>query len=289
MCKKTIRRARAAGMAILLDFHYSDEWADPGKQFIPEAWTSLDFDTLADSLYQYTYAVLNTLASEDLLPEMVQVGNEINHGMLWPQGSTENWVRLGTLLNAAIRAVRDVSSSTGQPVQVMLHVAQPEHVDDWLEKATTEGQVNDFDIIGLSYYANWSTVPLLELSTYIKRFKQTYGRDIVVAETAYPWTLDGSDEANNILEQAALEEGYPATPTGQKRYLIALTQAIINGDGSGIIYWEPAWISTSCSTRWGKGSHWENATFFDFNRDNEVLPGITYPRFDYAPPGPTRE
>ncbi len=282
--RRTKQRTKAAGMQTLLDFHYSDDWADPSKQVIPAAWQGLPFDTVRDSLYRYTHDVLNALHVEGLLPEMVQLGNEINPGLLLPHGSTSNWTQLGALLNEAIRAVRKVESSSGQPIKVMLHVAQPEHVHPWIADAVNEGGVTDFDVIGLSYYKNWSHVPLNQLADYVSRLATAFGREVIVVETAYPWTLAGIDGANNILGSEALESGYPATPDGQNRYLMDLNQAVLDGGGNGIVYWEPAWVSTACSTRWGQGSHWENATFFDFNNENEVLPAIDYMTAAYTPP-----
>ena len=282
--RKTIQRTKAAGMITLLDFHYSDDWADPGKQVVPAAWEGLSFEVLKDSVYRYTFDVLLTLEADGLVPEMVQIGNEINPGFLLPHGSKSDWTKLGVLLNEGIRAVRDVETASGQTIKIMLHVAQPENVHGWIASAINAGNVTDFDIIGLSYYKNWSDVPLNQLADYVSRLVTSFGREVIVVETAYPWTLAGKDGANNILSGAALEAGYPASPDGQRRYVADLNQAILNGGGNGMVYWEPAWISTGCSTRWGQGSHWENATFFDFNDANELLPAISFMTDAYAPP-----
>ena len=102
----------------------------------------------------------------------------------------------------------------------------------------------------------------------------------MIVETAYPFTMENADEAGNILGMEALVDGYPATPKGQLNYLIDITKLIIEGGGEGVIYWEPAWISTSCSTPWGKGSHWDNATFFDAQNNNEALPAFEF--FDHG-------
>lgn len=279
--QRTIRRAKEAGMQVLLDFHYSDHWADPGKQAPPAAWDGLTIDGLRDSVYAYTYGVLDRLAEEDLLPEMVQIGNEINPGFLLPHGSRDRWPQLSRLLNAGIRAVRDVAGEREIPIDVMLHVAQPEHAMSWFAEAARAG-VEDYDAMGVSYYSQWSSVPLEGLSSRIEALVSSFApRDLLVVETAYPWTLANVDQANNILGQDALEPGYPATPAGQKAYLTDMTQAVFDGGGVGVAYWEPAWVSTPCSTLWGRGSHWENATFFDFNAGNEVLPGIDFIRHPY--------
>ena len=274
--QRTMRRAKDAGMKTLLDFHYSDHWADPGKQAPPAAWTGLTTDIMRDSVYAYTYQVLDRLAEEDLLPDMVQIGNEINPGFLLPYGSRARWAQLSKLLNGGIQAVRDVAGHHGTHIDVMLHVAQPEHAMSWFTEAAQAG-IEDYDVMGISYYSQWSSVPLAELSGRIEALVSSFApRDLLVVEAGYPWTLTGADGANNILGRDALEPGYPATPAGQKAYLIDMTQAVFDGGGGGVVYWEPAWISTSCYTPWGRGSHWENAAFFDFNEDNEVLPGIDF-------------
>ncbi len=274
--QRTIRRAKDAGMKVLLDFHYSDHWADPGKQAPPAAWTGLTTDIMRDSVYAYTYQVLDRLAEEDLLPDMVQIGNEINPGLLLPYGSRARWAQLSKLLKGGIRAVRDAAGRHGTHIDVMLHVAQPEHAMSWFTEAARAG-IEDYDVMGISYYSQWSSVPLAELSGKIEALVSSFApRDLLVVEAGYPWTLTGADAANNNLGRDALEPGYPATPEGQKAYLIDMTQAVFDGGGGGVVYWEPAWISTSCYTPWGRGSHWENAAFFDFNEDNEVLPGIDF-------------
>ena len=156
--QRTIRRARDAGMEILLDFHYSDHWADPSKQVPPAAWQGLTIDGMRDSVYAYTYSVLDRLAEEDLLPEMVQIGNEINPGFLLPYGSRDDWAQLGKLLQGGIRAVRDVAEHRRTYIDVMLHVAQPEHAMSWFEEAARAG-VEDYDVMGLSYYAEMVVRP----------------------------------------------------------------------------------------------------------------------------------
>ena len=279
--QRTIRRAKDAGMKVLLDFHYSDHWADPGKQAPPAAWNGLTTDGMRDSVYAYTYQVLDRLAEEDLLPDMVQVGNEINPGFLLPYGSRARWAQLSKLLKGGIQAVRDVAGHHGTHIDVMLHVAQPEHAMSWFTEAAQAG-IEDYDVMGISYYSQWSSVPLAELSGRIEALVSSFApRDLLVVETGYPWTLSGADPANNILGSDALEPGYPATPAGQKAYLIDMTQAVFDGGGGGVVYWEPAWVTTRCSTLWGRGSHWENATFFDFSEGNEVLPGIDFIKHAY--------
>ena len=274
--QRTIRRAKEAGMQVLLDFHYSDHWADPSKQVPPAAWNGLTTNGVGDSVYAYTRRVLDRLADEDLLPEMVQVGNEINPGFLLPHGDRARWAQFRRLLEAGIRAVREVADERETHIDIMLHVAQPEHAMSWFNEATRAG-LEDYDVMGISYYSQWSSVPLAELPGRIEELVSSFApRDLLVVETGYPWTLSGADGANNILGRDALVSGYPATPAGQKAYLTDMTQAVFDGGGGGVVYWEPGWVSTRCRTLWAQGSHWENATFFNFREGNEVLPGIDF-------------
>ncbi len=264
--KKSIQRAKDLNMKVLLDFHYSDTWADPSKQQIPSAWLNSINDTpaLGDLLYNYTYNTLNELSRSDLLPDIVQIGNEINPMILqdgelqWPI----DWIRNSTLLNKGIRAVRDISTAKNKTVEVMLHIAQPENGLWWFDQATKNG-VTDFDWIGLSYYPIWSDYNLNNLATPLSTLINTYKKRLMIVETAYPFTLTNADSANNILGSDALIDGYPATQQGQLNYLNKLKTIVKNAGGEGVIYWEPAWVSTGCSTLWGQGSHWDNATLFD--------------------------
>jgi arabinogalactan endo-1,4-beta-galactosidase len=283
--KRTIDRSRKAGMQVLLDFHYSDDWADGDKQIIPKAWADIESSNeLAGLLYRFTLDTLRELQRENLLPEMVQIGNETNPEIMrGPDNGKEpiNWERNALLFNAGIRAVRDAAGLTGASIKVMLHIAQPENVEPWFKAARAAGVV-DFDQIGISYYRRWSSEDLDGLARTIRNVRSSYpSTEIILVETAYPWTLKWADEATNLLIENTLIEGYPATPEGQADYLVDLTQLVMDAGGHGMIYWEPAWVSTDCSTRWGRGSHWENATFFDFTRDNELLPAIDYMTHDY--------
>ena len=264
--KKSIKRAKMEGMKVLLDFHYSDTWADPSKQEIPSAWLNYINNTeqLGDLLYDYTLSTLNNLADEGLLPEIVQIGNEINP-MILQNGELEwpiNWERNSSLLNKGIKAVRDLSNEKNKQIEIMLHIAQPENGLWWFEQANDAG-ITDFDWIGLSYYPIWSDYNLSNVSFPIKTLIDKYKKKLMIVETAYPFTLENADTANNILNKEALITGYPASQQGQLDYLIALKLELEKAGGQGIVYWEPSWVSTSCKTLWGQGSHWDNATLFD--------------------------
>ncbi len=272
---KSMRRARATDMTVLLDFHYSDDWAHPGKQLRPAGWPPADdVDALAETLQAYTRETLVTLADSVGLPDIVAVGNEINTNLLVDEETAEDasidWPRNAVLLRAGIAAVREVSRERQQPMEVMLHVAQPENVPGWFDGALEHG-VSDFDVIGISYYPKWSRVPFEQVGDSLEAIRERFGRRVAIVETAYPWTLEGRDAAGNILGEDSLVPGYPATPAGQERFLRELRAKVRLAGGEGVIYWEPAWISSVCETRWGQGSHWENATLFDF--EGQLLPG----------------
>ncbi len=275
---KSIRRSKNAGMQVLLDFHLSDNWADPSKQLVPSAWLSVveEVDLLGDSLYQYIYKTLTHLYQNDLLPEMVQIGNETNRGILLSpednQTWTLEWSRNAHLFNRAIQAVRTVSQESAIPIQVMLHVADPSKSEWWINEFIQNG-VSDFDLIGMSYYWAWhkpTTIP--ETGQVIRRLRTAYpDKEVIIVETGYIWTTDNFDNANNIISETH-PDYEPASPLNQKKWLIDLTQEVIDQGGRGVIYWEPSWVSTPCWNQWDQGSHQEHATFFDFDH-NLLLPG----------------
>jgi arabinogalactan endo-1,4-beta-galactosidase len=275
---ETIRRAKAAGMAVSLDLHYSDEWADPGRQNTPAAWAGLPYPVLQDSVYQYTRRVLDHLAAQGLTPEYIQVGNETNPGMLHPAGQIENgnWQPFAGLLRSGIRAVRDFSATSAIQPRIILHVAQLQHAGWWADGVIRKGGVTDFDIIGISHYFKWSTVSSMgALTDTLKRLKSAWNKDLMIVETAFPWTEADADSYTNILTGGySPVYGYSATPIGQLRYLSDLTQAIIDGGGSGLMYWEPAWITSGMRDPWGTGSSWDNNTLFD--ADGDALEGMNF-------------
>lgn len=272
--RRTIARAKAHKLQVLLDFHYSDDWADGDKQHPPAAWAGLDAAAQAKALYDYTRGVLGALDREGLMPELVQVGNETNPELMAGEKKVIDWPRNAALFNAGIKAVRDAGRAGRIAPRVMLHIAQPENVEPWFEAAARAG-VKDYDLIGISYYRKWSTRSIAQLGETISRVEARFGKDALVVETAYPFTHEGADAAPNLLGPDTLIPGYPATPQGQRRYLIDLTQIVVDHGGVGVVYWEPAWISTLCRTRWGTGSNWENAAWFSLDR-HEALPAFDF-------------
>ncbi len=278
--ERTIKRAKAEGMAVNLDLHYSDDWADPNKQLTPDAWKNLKIDALKDSVYNYTFAILTYLKSKNLTPEMIQIGNEINFGLLHPIGKIENnnFVNCGILLNSGIKAVREFSKNSSIKPQIILQVAQLQDAEWWVKGIKTSGAVHDFDIIGLSHYNKWTTVKSLEaIGKIINTLRNTYTYKVMIVETAFPWTDKNADTYNNLISNNENATNYALTQAEQKRYLQDLTQTVISAGGSGVQYWEPAWITSSMKDRWGTGSSWENCALFDFS-------GNTIPSIDYMKP-----
>ena len=281
---KTIQRAHAAGMQVLLDFHYSDDWADGGKQIAPAAWANLGTDDQVKALHDFTLDTLRNLDAAHAMPEMVQVGNETNPELLGGKvpGDPINWSRNARLLNAGIQAVQEAGREGAIAPRIMLHIAQPENVLPWFDAASKAG-VAGYDIIGISYYKKWSTRSPAELKETISEAKRRYGKDVIVVETGYPFTLEGADTAKNLLGEDALVPAHPATPEGQRSFMVDLTQLTIDAGGIGVVYWEPYWVSTRCGTRWGKGSDWENATWFDY-KNHEALPVFEWLHHKYRRP-----
>ncbi len=157
----------------------------------------------------------------------------------------------------------------------MLDVADPVKVDGWFGQATSGGGVTDFEFIGFSYYPIWHTgISLDRLQETVAGFVTKFKREVVILETAYPWTVQGNDNYNNLFGGESPLPGYPYTQDGQLSLMKAITQKLVSAGASGVIYWEPAWISSDMKDKWGTGSSWENNAFFDF--DGNTIPTIDY-------------
>lgn len=258
------RRAAALGMRILIDFHYSDWWADPGKQYPPHAWAGASLDETCSLLSAYTTGVLRMLRAEGVRPEWVQIGNEITGGMLWPLGKYDQWDNLAALLKAGHDAVKSVDEHT----QVMLHLDSGGNNGTsrwWFDNATQRGVT--FDVIGLSYYPQWQG-SLDDLSSNMNDLATRYGKDIMVVETAFPWTTsDGDSEPNAMTNTGSVN--YPPTPEGQAQFIDALVgrvKSVPDNRGKGVFWWEPEWTPVA-GVGWkvGAGDQWDNNTLFDFH------------------------
>lgn len=273
--KETIRRSKSAGMQVMLDLHYSDFWADPGRQLIPRAWLNEAYNTsgLADSVYSYTVRILKNLDKEGLMPEIVKIGNENNSGIL-SQIAGENgydpietvstdWSRHAILFNAAIRAVRDAGAHASISPKIAIHFTNKLSGHVWNFSNLIAKGVKDFDIMGISYYYAWHGGSISQLESTIKSLVTKFpGYEVMVVETAYLWSTENFDEMNNII--AIPDPHYlPVIPEKQKEYMIDYTRAVMRGGGTGVVFWEPAWVSTPCRTPWGRGSSHDHVVFFD--------------------------
>ena len=279
---KTIKRAKEAGMQVNLDLHYSDDWADPQKQQTPKAWQGLSLKLLQDSVYNYTKQVLENLAAQNLTPEYIQVGNENNGGMCFPVGqiSNNNYTNFASLLKSGIKAVRDFSQTSNIKPKIILHVAQLQNAEWWANGVVNNGGVTDFDILGLSHYFIWSEINNNNgVKTTIANLKFKYKKEVMIVETAYPFTSASNDSYGNIISGQTGAPNYEVTTAGQLNYMKDLCQAVIDGGGKGVMYWEPAWITSTMKDQWGVGSSWENNAFFDYS--SKGLPVLDYLTFPY--------
>ncbi|MEV1024808.1 glycosyl hydrolase 53 family protein [Streptomyces sp. NPDC050264] len=263
------KRVKAAGLELLVDFHYSDTWTDPGAQTVPAAWAGHSYAQLKKDVYDHTYDVLRALKAQGTTADMVQIGNELNGGMLWPTGSTSNWAQLAGLLTAGADAAKAVSAGT----RVALHLANGGDNSlyrTWFDKAVSYGV--PFDVIGLSFYGYWHGA-LSDLQANLDDLAARHGKPLYVAETAYPFTLDGDDTWENVIDlQSELVPGYAATEAGQAawfRDLLNVVEAVPNGLGLGAYWWDATWTAAA-GNGWdpadpSTGNAWENQALFDYN------------------------
>ncbi len=250
------RRAKSLGFHILLDLHYSDSWADPGKQPTPAAWSALHHKQLVRQVFLYTRGTVAAFVRAGVAPDMVQVGNEITNGMLWPDGKLPgNWDHFADLVKAGIRGVNAGSKSGPRP-RIMIHIersgdydAATAFFDNLLARKVK------FDVIGLSYYPYWHG-DLPTMRENLRKLALRYRLPIIVVETAYNWTPDRA---------GGRKFDFPETPQGQLAFLRAVdaaVRAVPDGLGEGVFWWEPA----------AEGSL-RGRSFFDAG--GNVLPVIT--------------
>jgi arabinogalactan endo-1,4-beta-galactosidase len=253
-------KVKAAGMKVYLTLHYSDTWADPGKQAIPAAWNGLTLAQLRDSVYAYTEKVMTTIQ-----PEYISIGNEINGGMLWETGRIENGNSFFQLLGQAIQAVRKVNDST----KIIIHYAGFDG-SQWFFEQMASYNLN-YDILGISYYPFWHGKSLITLKSTITELSMQFDKPVLVAETAYPFTLGWEDMTHNSIGlEEQLSPGYPASPQGQFEFMADMKEALTDVDDCiGFCYWGAEYVAFKGPEALD-GSSWENMALFDF--DNKALP-----------------
>lgn len=265
------KRAKAQGMEVLLCMHYSDFWADPGKQRVPKAWRGMDAEQLTEEVYSFTRDTLLAMRRAGAFPDLIQVGNELTNGMLWPQGKLlecGNYDNLAKFVSAGIRAVR----SLDQEISIMIHLDNGGNAPmyrDWFDHYLERGE--DFQIIGLSYYPFWHG-SLEELKNNMNDLAVRYGKELVIAEVSMGFTMADY----GVYEKLAQEErkGYatkpelveklefPMTKKGQADFMKALfvvIDQVPENKCSGFFYWEPAWIPVP-------GSGWANEAALQYYR-----------------------
>ena len=275
--------ATDAGMKVLVDFHYSDFWADPAKQDAPKAWAEMTLEEKKTAIYDYTYESLNKLMDAGVDVGMVQVGNETNNGMC---GETD-WADKCELYNAGSSAVRAVDSD----ILVALHFTNPESAGSYasIAKQLYDNNV-DYDVFASSYYSYWHGT-MDNLTSVLKNIADNYGKKVMVAETSYAYTLEDGDGHENTVKskESDLVDGYPATVQGQANVVNDVIQAVANvgSAGIGMFYWEPAWIPVQYAyedgvlstdileankTKWETyGSGWASSYAVEYDPDDAGL------------------
>ncbi|MEZ0537435.1 glycosyl hydrolase 53 family protein [Caldicellulosiruptoraceae bacterium PP1] len=279
------KRAKALGMKVLIDFHYSDFWADPGKQTKPKAWVNLSYEQLKQAVYDFTANAISSLNANGATPDMVQIGNELNNGFLWPDGqisgnSAGGYDKFAELLKQGIKAVKDNDPNLSDPnkrIKIMIHLANGGTNSLYrtvFDNLTQRGV--DFDVIGLSFYPFWHGT-LKDLQVNINDISERYNKEIAIAETSYAWTLsDGDGFENSFGEDEENFGGYKATIQGQAsaiRDIMEVVSKVPNNKGLGIFYWEGDWIPVNgAGWKTGEGNSWDNQALFDFN--GNALPSL---------------
>lgn len=244
------RRATARGMKLLVDFHYSDFWADPGKQMPPKAWKNMTMRQKAPALKAYTLDCLQRLRDAGVDVGMVQLGNETN-GMLCGE---KNWTNIYKLMAAGAQAVREIYPQA----LIAVHFANPENADSYLNYAAKLDQYAlDYDVFASSYYPYWHGT-LENLKGVLSTIGATYSKQVMVAETSYAYTPEDGDFSGNTIGQGGTyEKPYPFTVQGQANQLADVIEAMRDIGGLGVFYWEGAWIPAG-------GASWEeNAALWE--------------------------
>ena len=279
------KKVTKAGFGVLLNFHYSDFWTDPGKQIKPKAWKNYGVDELEKAVYDYTYKSLTTLLDEGVNITMVQIGNEITNGLLWPEGQMPQYDNIAKFVSAGIKAVRVVKKE----IPIMIHLdngGNNELYRRWFDNYIKRGE--DFDYIGLSYYPFWHG-RLDSLEYNLNDIAKRYGKELIIAEVSMGYTMEDYKEYEKLEDKdrkgyATKPElvdkiDYPMTVEGQADFIADLMNRLVNvsdNKGRGFFWWEPAWIpvpgsgwATPASLNYMNdpgpcGNEWANQALFDY-------------------------
>ncbi len=271
----------AAGLKMLIDFHYSDFWADPGKQTAPKAWGSYSLSQKQAAIAEFTTNSLEKIRATGATVDMVQIGNETTAGVCG-EWTTENMCKIFNSASAAIRAL-------DKSIRIVVHVTNPEkgNVTTWAKNLDTYNV--DYDILATSYYPYWHGT-LSNLTQQLQTVRTTYGKDVMVAETSYAYTLEDSDGWQNTINEGSsdIDMPYEFTPQGQANSVRSVINAVNDAGGIGVFYWEPAWITVgdirglsgdAYTQQWNKnsllwetyGSGWASSYSVDYDPDDAGL------------------
>ncbi|PAC26725.1 glycosyl hydrolase 53 family protein [Flectobacillus sp. BAB-3569] len=237
------------GLKVYLTLHYSDTWADPSNQQKPQLWQNLTESALNDSVYHFTKNIVDLFE-----PDYIQTGNEINNGFLWPEGHNVNSKEFKSLITTCVKAVRD----SGKKTKIIMHYSGLAGANLFFQKLADL----DYDMVGISYYPKWHGNDFEYVYNQMNKLSYDTHKKIIMAETAYPFTLDEKDQAKNIIASPNdLASQFPATPEGQQDYINhikRLTNKLTHG--AGFCYWGGAWVSTPKHE-----SVWDNQALWDHN------------------------
>jgi arabinogalactan endo-1,4-beta-galactosidase len=275
------RRAKRAGMKIVLDPHYSDFWADPGKQYIPTGWPD-DLEGLSAKVRSYTRELVQAFADQGTPVDIFQMGNEITAGILWPVGKlypadgSQRWSEFTTLLKAGIVGARE-GAGRHRDMRVMLHIDKGGRMGDtrWFFDNIATWEV-PYDVLGQSYYPMWHG-SLADLKANLEDSVARYNKPILLSEISYPWTFEDGDGRGNIVGPTAYlpdVDRFPATPAGQAGFYEAVRDVLTglpNGQGLGFLVWEPEWIP---GVGWEPGAEASNDNLTQFDFTGRALPSV---------------
>lgn len=291
---KLAKRAKRLGMEWLLDLHYSDCWADPGKQRTPKIWQGMNATGLANAVYTFTFQTLENLKKDKCVPDMVAVGNELTNGLLWPVAQVPAYDNIARILSSGIKAVRDFDPS----IPIMIHLdngGNNELYRTWFDAYFANGG-SDFEYIGLSYYPFWHGT-LEDLKNNMNDIAVRYDKKLIVAEVSTAHTLKDYQDYEKLPDElrkgmatkpdVAAKIPYPMTEDGQAQFLtdfLEVVKQVPDNKGCGFIYWEPAWLPVPGS-QWATeegiaymqekgpgGNEWANQALFDY--DGNSLRGL---------------
>ena len=245
---------KAFGFKVLLDLHYSDTWADPGNQELPERWKALSDAVLLDSVYQYTFRITSIIK-----PDFIQIGNEINYGLMWPVGKYDN----GGMMNKLLKKGCEAARSAKQDVRIVLHYAGMDGCISFFKQRIDAGI--DFDIAAFSYYPYWHGTSMATVEATLSAIQLDLGKKAFVAELAYPFTLGWNDYTNNVIGlESQLSPGFPATQEGQYKFVKEIYTLCQRSKAVGFCYWGGEWVAFK-GDKATDGSTWENQALFDFD------------------------